>query len=242
MEKCAIIKFVNYNETTTDRARQLSRYIKALSRTDEKYIATQYISKANVEHGLRIIEDRWKPKGTRSFKQGILSFGVSCNEFSPKEALKMTEETLQYFHHLPWLAAVHTNKPQNLHAHFLLGMTNISDGKKYSQGLNELKKFKCYYNTIAHKYGLPLVHGYGIETTMDSHIPILNPNVVCVDIQNKPEYYQPAALFNYLSPQPNISSCPSPVYQHPLEASWIFNSFREDYQRFFLLGYRKGNL
>ncbi len=243
MEKCAIIKFVNYNTATLNRAKRLSRYIKALSRTNEKYVATQYISKANAEHGLQVIEDRWKPKGKRSFKQGILSFGVSCNEFSPEEALKMTEETLQYYRHLPWLAAVHINKPQHLHAHFLLGMTSIFDGKKYSQGPSDLQKFKRYYNSIARKHGLPLVHGYGMDAHADSSAQTLNPQVVRVDVHNKPEWHYPENTWNTLNPsQLGVPSYPASIYPQPQQTKGIFDDYREDFGRFFLLGYEKGNL
>ena len=241
MEKCAIIKFVNYSLATLEKARRFSMYVRALSRTNDNYVIANYISKSNVEHGLKVIEERWKPKGTRSFKQGILSFGVNCNEFSPEEALEVTEETLQYFHQLPWLAAVHINKPQHLHAHFLLGMTSIFDGKKYSQGPSDLQKFKQYYNSIARKHGLPLVHGHGMDPQADLSPQTLNPNVVYVDTQNQPEYYAPVVTLDATYPR-NAPSYPAPIYLQPQQMKGIFDDYCEDFRRFFLLGYGKGNL
>ena len=155
----AIIKFVNYaDNANSTRAERLSKYLQLLERTDEDLITGNYIDKKNVAHGLEVIEKNFNPRGHRSFKQGIISAGVSCKEFSPTEFLELMSKLLtDFFKGYPYLAAVHTNKPKHLHSHFLLGMTNVLTGKKFSQSKRDLQNFKDYYDELAKQYNLPLI-------------------------------------------------------------------------------------
>ena len=154
----AIIKFVNYaDKANPTRAERLSKYLQLLERTDENLITSNYIDKKDIAHGLEVIEKNFNPRGHRSFKQGIISTGVSCKELSPTEFLKFMNELLtNFFKGYPYLAAVHTNKPERLHSHFLLGMTNVLTGKKFSQSKRDLQNFKDYYDELAKQYKLPV--------------------------------------------------------------------------------------
>lgn len=152
-----ICKFINYKTPTLERAYRLSAYMQALSRTNPTHVVTNYISKTNAANDIETIEKRWQPRGHRSFKQGIISFGLGQNELPADKALKVTEETLRFFDYYPWLAVVHINKPDRIHSHFLLGTTNVHTGKKLSQGPKDLRKFKEYASQIAEKYDLPRI-------------------------------------------------------------------------------------
>ena len=154
----AIIKFVNYADNANPtRAERLSKYLQLLQRTDENLIISNYIDKKDAAHGLEVIEKNFNPRGHRSFKQGIISTGISCKEFAPTEFLKFMSKLLtDFFRGYPYLAAVHTNKPSRLHSHFLLGTTNVLTGKKFSQSKRDLQNFKDYYDELAKQYNLPL--------------------------------------------------------------------------------------
>jgi len=166
----AIIKFVNYADNANPtRAERLSKYLQLLERTEENLIISNYIDKKDAAHGLEVIEKNFNPRGHRSFKQGIISTGISCKEFAPTEFLKFMSKLLtDFFKGYPYLAAVHTNKPARLHSHFLLGMTNVLTGKKFSQSKRDLQNFKDYYDELATQYKLPLTKiGDNPQTNFD---------------------------------------------------------------------------
>ena len=241
MDKHGIIKFVNYSIASANRAKRLSVYLKQLSRTSPQYVANNYLSKANTEHSLKVIENRWHPKGSRMFKQGILSFGATCKELPPEKALRLTQEILGYFSYYPWLAAVHTNKPEHIHAHFLLGMTNVHTGHKYSQSPHELRNFRDHYNAIASKNSLPQVNW------KDSPAPPLkcqfstNPadyfdstdEFECDELE-EPMYYVPPAF----SPSNTDMRFVMPPINNPLEV--VENKFKQFFAEFYMFGYTKG--
>lgn len=157
MENYAILKMINYQESTPERAERLSKYMSGLvhSSGNPKNILTNCLSAGNTKADLDVIKNRWMPNGTRCFKQCVLSFGRSVSEMPSSTALEVTEKTMDFFASYPWIAAIHTNKPKHLHAHILLCTINFENGHKLSQSRDELKKFKLHYNGIARDYGLP---------------------------------------------------------------------------------------
>lgn len=152
-----ITKFVNYSDSSPKRAEKFSRYLKHLSKTNSDYMATNYLDRDNVERSIKVIERKWKPRGSRSFKQGILAYGVPVGEYSVEKIMKFNRELLQKtFPDFPWMFAIHTNK-YFLHSHFLLVTTNVLTGKKLSQSPKDLQAFKDQYDELALKYGLPVL-------------------------------------------------------------------------------------
>lgn len=236
MDNCPIIKFVNYRVASVERAKRLSLYLKQLTRTEPDYILSRYISKTNSAHSLRVIEDRWHPLGDRSFKQGILSFGATCEELRPTKALGVTQEILEYFVDFPWLAAIHTNKPEHIHAHFLLGMTNVRTGRKYSQSPQELRRFREHYNVVAGKNSLPLLKDKGeLGRSLSCDIsPKASKCAAAEEGGDEIEEMVPWAC----SPPPAMPVSAvafAPLESNPLE---IFGErFRNDFASYFSLGY-----
>ena len=241
MDQHAIIKFINYSAATPGRAKRLSFYLKQLPRTSPEYVTTNYLCKDNSEHGLNVIENRWHPKGNRLFKQGILSFGATCQELAPEKALQLTQEVMEYFSYYPWLAAVHTNKPEHIHAHFLLGMTNVHTGHKYSQSPHELRNFKDHYNAIASKNSLPQVNWKDAPA----------PPMKCHFSANPADYFDPAGEFEgdeleepmyYVPPAFSPSNTDMrfvmPPINNPLEV--VENKFKQFFAEFYMFGYTKG--
>ena len=152
-----ITKFVNYSNASPRRAEKFSRYLKHLSKTNSDYMATNYLDRDNVERSIKVIERKWKPRGSRSFKQGILAYGVPVGEYPVEKIMKFNRELLQKtFPDFPWMFAIHTNK-YFLHSHFLLVTTNVLTGKKLSQSPKDLQAFKDQYDELALKYGLPVL-------------------------------------------------------------------------------------
>ena len=152
-----LTKLINYACSSPQRAGKFSRYAQSISKTQSEYVVTNYLNRDNVEESIKVIERRWKPRGTRSFKQGILAYGVSSKEYSVEDLVKFNKELMmKTFPQFPWLVAVHINKPL-LHAHFLLATTNVVTGKKLTQSPKDLQMFKDSYDALAKQYGLPLL-------------------------------------------------------------------------------------
>lgn len=213
----AIIKFVNYADNANPtRAERLSKYLQLLQRTDENLIVGNYIDKKDVAHGLEVIEKNFTPRGHRSFKQGIISAGVSCKEFAPTEFLKFMSKLLtDFFRGYPYLVAVHTNKPSRLHSHFLLGMTNVLTGKKFSQSKRDLQSFKDYYDELAKQHKLPLTKiGDNPQTNFVEEEAEASNKIAAFEVERSPPimqtgvlpYYQPPIVdFNGFSLDDNYS-------------------------------------
>ena len=258
MDKRAILRFVNYSTPTPTRASRLANYLQQLSRTEERYLATNYLSKNDAKRSLEIIEKRWNPKGHRSFKQGIISFGASIEELSPDNALDIIRKTLAYFEQYPWLAAIHTNKPSHIHAHFLLGMTSVLEGRKYSQSPRELQLFREHYDKIAQKNHLPLLNP-------TNKLPITKKEYVSESPEITPyvDYGQPS------NASPTLFTWPQTMFPMPMASTYnttyhnasrsvgystypeqtpilhgqereIFEEFRQDFWKCVELGIMKG--
>ena len=150
-----ITKFINYSNSSPQRAEKFSRYLQNLSKTNSAYVATNYLDRNNIEQSIKVLERKWKPGGSRSFKQGILAYGLPVGEYPVEEIMKFNKELLKkIFPDFPWMFTVHTNK-NLLHSHFLLVTTNVLTGKKLSQSPKDLQSFKDCYDDLAVKYGLP---------------------------------------------------------------------------------------
>lgn len=236
MESHAIAKFINYRTASVERARRLSSYIKQLTRTEPEYVLSQYISKANSEHSLRIVEGRWHPMGDRSFKQGVLSFGATCEELQPTKALGITKEILEYFADFPWLAAIHTNKPEHIHTHFLLSTTNVRTGRKYSQSPQELRQFREHYNEVASKNSLPLLKEKGEWGKSSSCGFAPEAGKYAVAMEGGDEVEEVVSWACSPPPAMPVSAVAfAPLESNPLE---IFGErFRNDFASYFSLGY-----
>lgn len=264
MEKHAILKMINQKDSSIVRAEHSGKYIQSFARTDKKCVRAQYLSPSNIKHDLAIIEARYRPKGTRSYKHGVLSFGASVEELPPERALQFTVEWLQFYEGYPWIAAVHVNKPRHIHSHFLLGTTNIRTGKKMTQSPKDLKMSKAYYNQVAQKYNLPLVLYDGMDTSTPSEdastsqpeantfsdVP-KNTQAGDTMVESNRGYQSfydcsptdmilPEIVYEPLFPEPSTSRIQQSDYGViPL----LMNVYQENVDRFFHLGYgRSGKL
>ena len=151
----AIVKFINYNDATSRRAKRLSDYMKTIGKIDVNCLISNGISVKNIERDLNIIHARYHPRGNRCFKQGVFSFGTAIDKDKAVDAVR---EVLSFFRDYPWVAAVHVDQPERVHAHLLLGTVNMFTGLKMSQSRSDLGKFRDYYDEVARKYELPLLN------------------------------------------------------------------------------------
>ena len=242
MDNFAVAKFVNYKTSNEGRAKRLSGYIRQLASAEPKYLASQYMTPANSEHSLAVIENRWHPKGTRMFKQGILSFGATTEELKADKALEITREILGFFESYPWLAAIHTNKPAHIHAHFLLGMTNVRTGAKYSQGPQELRAFAEHYNKVARKKSLPLLKGHDDpkEPLPNKSRPVSEAGSRIVDVDSSGDCGQVCPVYcqSQLAVPMNTGVYAAVALgEDPLRN--IVRCFQNDFEKYFLLGLGK---
>ena len=247
-----IVKFVNYSLSTPVQVEHFARYLKHFSRTDERYIIAHYLTPNNIRHGIEVIEKRWQPRGTRSFKQGIISFGKSIDELPPEQAVDVMRETLQFFDSYPWVAAIHVNKPSHIHGHFMLGTTNIRSGRKLSQSPKDLYSFKDHYNSVARQHNLPLIPLAANKLpVIEGRQQELKESIQMVrgyrTVEQNRSYYDDSNNFDLcfdkpytdmITPYTASTASPMSIEQDILPL--VFDAYRSDFQTFFMLGFNKG--
>lgn len=225
MAKNAIVKFVNYADSSMEKAGKVAKYICSSRRTEGKLIFSHCLDRSDVIGSFHTIEQRWHPQGSRFFKHGIFAFGDP--EMDPTKAVQISKDVLEVFACYPWLAAVHINCPQRVHAHFLLGCIDLRNGKKLSQSKRDLLRFKEHYNRVAKRHGIPLVRGYGLEQ-LSPHAEKKVGNEIVSDAVPVDSY--PVYVANY--PEPVT---PLPHQGNDVES--IFTDFQKDFSMYFSLGY-----
>jgi len=173
-QKNGILRMINYsNKATPDRFKKSCDYVTGSSKTSAELMLTHLMDANDTLGSLSALERRWgndKLTG-RLFKHGIISFG--CPDLEITKAKELLRETLNYYEAFPWLAALHTDTPRRLHAHFLLLMRNVITGEKFSQSHAELMQFRQHYHHLALKYGLLGLRDFSNDVDSVSDNPIL---------------------------------------------------------------------
>ena len=94
----------------------------------------------------------------RPLKHAVVSFGYDTEPLEWQLYLEVTKEIAGYYgKNYQIVAAVHNNIPNRPHAHILIDCFNISTGKKFSEGPNELEKFKDHVDGILKEFEIPLL-------------------------------------------------------------------------------------
>ena len=153
--KHGILRLINYKAGANQaRFRKAVDYITNSKKTNSKFTIFNYLNRDNPMGSLEALEVRYQNEKLdgRLFKHGIISFGAP--ELSVAAAKEVVEETLGFYQDYPYLAALHTDVPHRLHAHFLLLMRNVRTGKKFSQSISELAEFRRHYHSVAVKHKL----------------------------------------------------------------------------------------
>lgn len=155
-KRFGILRFVNYKETSLKGLDQAIRYICNPVASPKELQQRSFLSSESPVDDFKAIEKRYKRSGGRLYKQCILSFGCIVNDENVLTAARMVKALMEtYRGQYPYIAALHTNVAERLHAHILMGMTNVKDGSRLSQSPKELNAFKCRYDELAELLGLP---------------------------------------------------------------------------------------
>lgn len=155
-KRFGILRFVNYKETSLDGLDRAIQYICNPASSPKEWQQRSFLSEDDPVGDFEAIEERYKRNGGRLYKQCILSFGCIVNDENVQIAARMVKGLMEtYRGRFPYIAALHTNVAGRLHAHILMGMTNVKNGSKFSQSPEELKAFKCRYDELAELLGLP---------------------------------------------------------------------------------------
>lgn len=158
----AILKWVNYKKTSLEGLEKTVQYIcnpKASPRSWQHY---SFLSPTDPVRAMAAIDRRYKknPDG-RLYKQGIISFGCEVNEENMNRGFHMVKELLKQYRGIyPYIVALHTNVKKRLHAHFVMGMTSMRDGQKFSQAPEDLQSFNRWYKRLAMENRMPPLKGY----------------------------------------------------------------------------------
>lgn len=185
INKVAILRFINYKDADEYKFKKVLGYITSPSSAPIELQKASFINIDNALSGMKIINDRWDPKGKRMFKHGIFSFGKS--DLKAEEARRITDDILNFYDDkYPIISSVHTNIPNRIHSHFIMGMVNFNNGKKFEQSPQELRRFKDHFNEVVHAKGLPTLKGF--EITKDLLIEAEDPEF-CSNFQCNMPYY-----------------------------------------------------
>ena len=162
LKKPAILRFLNYNDASLKQFERSARYVFRDTASEAHLRYARFMTKDHPERSLELIERRWhgEVKG-RLFKHIVCSFGDPM--MSPKLGFDIMQEFALFFADYPFLFAIHTDIPRRIHAHALLGMTNLRTGKRYSQGGTELYLAKVQMNLLLQAHGLCPIRGEGLS-------------------------------------------------------------------------------
>lgn len=225
-QQLSIMRWINYHDTNMQKFERAAQYIFNENSSPVEYRHSLNLSVTEPVNGLRVIQERWKPRGDRLFKHGVISFGV--RDLAPDKALSATDELLSIYTDYPVIYSVHTNIPRRIHAHFIMAMTNVYTGKKFEQNPAEFYRFRDHYNETMVKHSLPPLKGYVFDVRDDDSqtlaIPDVEEDYGYFPVQN----YDVMAQYN----GPQINS----VRKGCLESNKIIDSFRNDFARFYNFG------
>lgn len=232
----AIMRWINYKRTSYDGFVKALRYINNPKAAPAKYQFLGYMNPGHEVEDLKLINDRYqKPDDTRLYKHLICSFG------DPKlSAVKAYDFMTQFLESIgkryPVAFSIHTNVPKRLHAHAIVGMTDIWTGKKYSQSPQDLIEWRERYDKIAAlpEFQMPLLRkpqqqkNYDednkgdlinmndtIKLQTDDNLPLFHPSPVNIGQQplppvNSSGWGYPPPMPNIPQQQPRFANMPAP--------------------------------
>lgn len=175
-DRNAIVKWINYKKTSYNGFDKAVKYVTNVKAAPKEYTYFQHLNPDTAVQDLQVVEDRYgKPENSRLYKHLVCSFGDP--DLKAEEAYRFMKDLLAPFAKVyPVLFSIHTNIPRRVHAHALIGMTNLFTGKKFSQGSQDLLKFRKDYDALATDYHLPLLRQRCPPQQMKASIEIPNNN------------------------------------------------------------------
>lgn len=204
-KRFGILRFVNYKETSLDGLDRAIRYICNPAASPKELQQRSFLSEDTPVDDFEAIEKRYKRNGGRLYKQCILSFGCIVNDENVQIAARMVKGLMEtYRGRFPYIAALHTNVAGRLHAHILMGMTNVKNGSKFSQSPEELSSFKCRYDELAEVLGLPKLKRWKQapkdETALGLELPPEADDAPVISVEAE---YVPRTLRGFVSVMPS---------------------------------------
>lgn len=232
----AIMRWINYKNTSYAGFEKALRYINNPKAAPVKYQYLGYLNPGHEVDDLRIINDRYrKPDDTRLYKHLICSFGDP--ELSAAKAYDfMTAFLASIGERHPVAFSIHTNVPQRLHGHAIIGMTDIWTGEKYSQSPQDLADWRTRYDEIASlpEFQMPLLRkaqqqknhdednkgevmtmNDTIEFQTNENLPLFHHSPVNIGQQpflpaNASGWGYPPPTANIFQQQPRFANMPAP--------------------------------
>lgn len=153
--KYAILKAINLKDSGERQFRRSADYVINPQKTEDgKWVIGNFLNPNDAVKGLKLIEEHHNNSDLsgRLFKHLVFSFGSP--DLSTVKAKEIMEAVMEYYKEYPYIGALHTDVPKRLHAHFILGMRNLSTGKKFSQSKSDLMDFRGHFHKIAVEAGL----------------------------------------------------------------------------------------
>lgn len=161
MADFSILRMMDSSAKTAEEAHRKTlkhlNYITRSSATQQDLIYCDKVNLANMTEDfgyfLKVCGDTGRP-----LKHTVISFGYNDQPLTWQRYFEVTKAVAKYYaKDYQIVAAVHSNIPSRPHAHILIDCYNVSTGKKFSEGLNELENFKDYVDSVLSEFNIPLL-------------------------------------------------------------------------------------
>ena len=246
--KFSILRFINYKLANEAQFEQSSRYVTNPKKTEDKWIMKHFLDTKEPLADLKTIETHFNNRDLsgRLFKHLIFSFGSP--ELHKEKARIIMEEVMKFYKDYPYIGALHTDVPNRLHAHFLLGMRNLSTGKKFSQSNKDLLTFKEHYHKVAVNNGLLGLKCFAKEVKTERTEAALGTELFDANNVPLPVFSYPYTYSGESETTNHIADSNAKIQQSTVQspskcfniAQQLLNDFKADFNTFFEIGYMGG--
>lgn len=161
MADFSILRMMDSSAKTAEEAhRKTLKHLNYITRSNATQQDLVYCDKVNLANMAEDFGYFRKVSGDcgRPLKHAVISFGYKGKPLTWQRYFEATKAVARYYaKDYQIVAAVHSNIPSRPHAHILIDCYNVSTGKKFSEGLNELKCFKDYVDSVLSDFDIPLL-------------------------------------------------------------------------------------
>lgn len=244
--KYSILRLINYKESANaTRFQRSAEYVVNPTKTSSgKWVVGRFLDPKDSFKSLKALESHWgndKLDG-RLFKHGIISFGSP--DLKEKAAMDMMKDTLNFYKDYPLLWALHTDIPNRLHAHFLLGMRNLTSGAKFSQSKEDLRAFRLHFHKVAKRFNLLGLRDCQDEEPEVSASTLVEPfteQMAPISYYSPPPILEPQWICTAPRPFAGVSqmTCQEQSLGQQLAVE-LYKEIKDDFHGFFELGFEGG--
>lgn len=169
----AILKKISGKNTSLRYIVMILNYIsKGYKTMDGQYCGTRGCCNDDPARDFYSIKKAYHKTGGKQGEHFVLSLEAN-NKASYKECMTVGYEIADYFEDFQVAFALHKDT-NNRHIHFVVNSVSYKDGHKFSQGPDDLNKFKTYCNKVLNNHNFDIVRMKTYEMCDNELYPINN--------------------------------------------------------------------